>query len=178
MKGFSFVTPVTHLRRPNTEKEDLDDDNDDDAHSISLVAKIEQIWTVKQNMNTTVHVTLFYRELPRKMYIKCLLCNYIHNSLSFKNQQLLSVNNIYCLSQSKMLHYLVHETPPLVTVLSKIHSIHILMLYLQPILSRNHSNHQLLRDNANSLFRKCIVVGLYGYVTCRSVYSACYICHR
>jgi hypothetical protein len=28
MEGFSFVTPVTGLNRPNTGKEDDDDDND------------------------------------------------------------------------------------------------------------------------------------------------------
>jgi hypothetical protein len=32
MEGFSFVTPVTGLNRPNTGKEDYDDD-DDDYHS-------------------------------------------------------------------------------------------------------------------------------------------------
>jgi hypothetical protein len=28
MEGFSFVTPVTGLNRPNTGKEDYDNDND------------------------------------------------------------------------------------------------------------------------------------------------------
>jgi hypothetical protein len=99
MEGFSFVMPITGLNRPNTGKEDDDDDDDDDAHSISLVAEIEQIRTAKQKMNSMVHVTLFYtpsRELPHKMYVKCLLCNYIHNSLSFfKIQYLLSLSIIF-----------------------------------------------------------------------------------
>jgi hypothetical protein len=31
MEGFSFVTPITGLSRPNTGNEDDDDDDDDDV---------------------------------------------------------------------------------------------------------------------------------------------------
>jgi hypothetical protein len=40
MEGFSFVTPITGLSRPNAGKEDDDDDDDDDDDGTSIYSLI------------------------------------------------------------------------------------------------------------------------------------------